>query len=101
MRVTTERTVKAFIEGRRLTVNNTRSTGDTLELFGHTIAWREPNGDVFCTLAGWGTVTTRERLNGLFYMMVGNHPFHQANHKQFFMGQPVGENEIIKVEKPY
>jgi hypothetical protein len=96
MRKTTKQTVSAFINGEKRKVNNTESTGDTLLLFGKVIAWRA-DGEIYCTLAGYGTPTTRERLNGLFYMLKRKRPFHQVNHEQMFDGEPIGTQEIIKV----
>ena len=44
------------------------------------------------TLAGWDTVTTRERLNGI----LGSHTFTQKKGKQFF-----NDREITNLEKWY
>lgn len=38
------------------------SDGVTMTLHGSPILWRKPDGSVWFTLAGWNTVTTRERL---------------------------------------
>lgn len=64
MRKVTRETADAFIARKPKRVSNTETDGDTLYLFGNRIAWRD--GDRYClTLAGWNTVTTRDRLDGL------------------------------------
>lgn len=64
MRQITQKIVHAF-EGRyALKVDNSRTDGESLWLFGNRIAaWRE-NG-LWITNAGWDSKTTKERLNGL------------------------------------
>ena len=68
MRKITERAIDAFYNDVPLNRNgNTSVTTEgvtTLSLFGHDIAIRSEEG-LQITLAGWNTVTTRERLNGL------------------------------------
>ena len=96
MRKVTETVIRAFIDGKPCKLKNIESTGDTLLLFGQLIAWRV-DGKMYCTLAGFGTGTTRERLNGLYEILHGHRPFHQANHVQMFNGEPVGVKEIIQV----
>jgi len=64
MKRITEQTVTAFINGKNRSISNTVSTGDALLLHGNMIAQRI-DGKVLATNAGWPTVTTRERLNGL------------------------------------
>ena len=65
MRKTTQRIKDAFDNGQSLTVNNTRTDGTSVYLFGNEIVRRDANGKVYATLAGWNTVTTRERVNGI------------------------------------
>lgn len=64
MKRVTEQTVTAFMQGKKKSISNTQSTGDALYLHGNMIA-RRVDGKIFATNAGWPTVTTRERLNGL------------------------------------
>ena len=76
MRKITEQAVEAFEAQRSFKSGNTQvriipqNGGDgsliLLELHGNTIARHESwNGQTFITSAGWFTVTTKERLNGL------------------------------------
>lgn len=34
-------------------------------LHGNKIAWKDGNGNLYFSMCGWATPTTRERLNGL------------------------------------
>jgi len=64
MRKVTRLTCEAFERGEVKSIGNTRTDGHGLYLHGNKIAeWRE--GEVYVSLAGWDTVTTRERLNGI------------------------------------
>lgn len=64
MRQITRQIVRAFENRTSLRISNTRTDGQSLWLFGNKIAeWRD-NGLWICN-AGWKSVTTKERLNGL------------------------------------
>ena len=93
MRKITERIKSAFEYGRELKVDNTYTDGESVWLFGNKIIKRE-NGEVFATLAGWNTPTTRERVNGI--TGVG---FHQEAFFPKVNGRPVDSREWINVRK--
>jgi|SRR6185369_3289418 len=64
MRNVTSQIVEAFGARRAARISNSSTDGQALFLHGNKIAeWRD-NG-LWVTTAGWNTVTTRERLNGL------------------------------------
>ena len=70
MRKITRDAATAFFEGRTKTIGNTHAavSGEVSRLYlhGNLIAeYRRDTGGMFVTLAGWDTVTTRERINGL------------------------------------
>ena len=95
MRKVTKVTVEAFLAGREARCGNTVSTGDRLLLHGNVIAeWR--GGNVYATLAGWPTVTTRERLNGLCRLL-NYGGFNQHKLEQYFNGRPVGTDEWVQL----
>jgi hypothetical protein len=98
MRQTSNVVCKAFIERKAKKVNNTHTDGKELMLFGNTIAWWDDEGNLLMTLAGWGTTTTRERLNTLCHMLKINGGFNQKNNVQFFNGVPIDSDQIIKIE---
>ncbi len=65
MRKITSEVVGAFNNRNRKSSGNTMTDGTSLFLHGNKIAeWRE-NEELWITNAGWPSVTTRERLNGL------------------------------------
>lgn len=82
MRSTTERVVKAWMQGKRLKVNNTSTDGVNIYLFGNRIARRMPDGTVQVTNCGHGTVTTRDRLNGIAALLESPYRFGQKNYSQ-------------------
>jgi len=64
MRKVTKVITDAFFDRRSRKCGNTRTDGTTIWLHGNAIAqWQ--GVELFITLAGWDTVTTRERLNGI------------------------------------
>jgi hypothetical protein len=100
MRKVTAETVKAFIAGRSRTVGNTTTDGTVLLLHGNRIAERLPNGSIVATLSGWGSVTTRERLNGLCQELGLGRLFHQSKHVQYFRDAPVSVNDTVVLVEP-
>jgi len=64
MRVVTKTIKAAFENGVSKTVQNTRTDGKSVFLFGNEIIKRE-NGKVMFSLCGWDSPTTRERINGI------------------------------------
>lgn len=66
MRNVTEQTVLAFLNGRTASVSNTFTNGKELYLHGNKIAMFNDKGQLEISLCGWNTVTTRERINGVF-----------------------------------
>ena len=89
MRKVTEKTCTAFLTGTLANCGNTWTAINgneiLLVLHGKVIAKRsiEDNSSVQVTLAGWPTVTTRDRLNGLCHLL-GNGRFYQKDHEQYF-----------------
>jgi len=53
----------AFLSGRKKTVNNTRTDGKSIFLFGNEIIKKDENNDYWINDCGWSTTTTQERLN--------------------------------------
>ena len=77
---------KAFINGKKKTVGNTYTENGEIFLHNNKIAWWESTGKYYSkgshidsnsvhlcfSMCGWDTVTTRERLNTLFYELFKN-----------------------------
>ena len=89
-----ENAARAFRNGDKFTQSNTAVVifNDIVELrlFGNLIARREiDSGMVEFSMAGWGSVTTRDRLNALADAYYSPNGFYQKNYDQFY-----GEYEI-------
>ena len=69
MRTITKKIAEAFKAGKPLDINNTSTDGRNVYLFGNHLARRSEQGAIEMTLAGWNTVTTRDRLNGLLRVL--------------------------------
>ncbi len=96
MRKVSKTVVGAFTDGRPARCKNTVSTGTELFLHGNLIAWWV-DGNCYCTLAGWNTPTTRERLNALHTLLRKPAPFHQKNYAAMYNGHPIGDREVFHV----
>ena len=90
MRKITNDIVDAFMRGDSKTINNSRTDGNTLWLHDNAIAWRDGR-DVVLTMAGWGSVTTRERLNGLLDVIAPHLVILQRNHEQHVYNRKLDE----------
>lgn len=70
---------------------------DCLTYHGNTIAYYRSDtpGWVYFTLAGWGTVTTRARLNTLLDWYGIKARFHQHKHEQYFNDEKCNEYDVF------
>jgi hypothetical protein len=86
MRDVTATIAAAFAAGTRRTARNTVCDGSIVTLHGNPIASRNKDGSINLTLAGWGTVTTRDRVNGIARVLWGDKAprFYQREHGQCF-----------------
>lgn len=57
--------VEAFKAGLKKKVGNDETDGKVIYLHKNPIVRREYNGDILVSNAGWGTMTTRDRINGV------------------------------------
>ena len=90
MRKISKLAARAFIEERKFSRDNTtvRSfptiAGKMTELYLHgNVIARKRGGKIHLSLAGWGTMTTRERLNTLLCELRSNVRIFQHKHEQF------------------
>jgi hypothetical protein len=100
MRKVTAEIVKAWARGDSLTVGNTSTNGTAIFLHGHGIVWKTDDSDVIAlTLAGWPTVTTRERLNGVLKFYGIGYRFAQRNWEPVIILErdcfEIGEHEHV------
>ena len=98
MRAETKKIVTAFLSHKPAKGKRTHTDGASLWLHDNRIAWHDDNG-ICMTMCGWGSVTTRERLNGICNMFLGRRPFHQKNHEQFYGDQPISTRDVIHVRQ--
>jgi hypothetical protein len=84
MRKVTDKITTAFLAGKAKSLGNTSTDGKSLFLHGNMIA-RHAGEKLEVTLAGWPTVTTRERLNALPGVSIN-----QKNHTQYLNGKVWG-----------
>ena len=101
MRKETQKIAQAFARGQAAKAARTETDGRTVWLHGNRIAQREDDGSVWVTLAGWGTVTTRERLNGICRELGVSHGFVQRDHSQRVIVNgallDVGEHDRVQI----
>ena len=91
MRKITRQIMKAWITGREKKIGNTSTDGESVWLHGNKII--EIRGDdVWGTLAGWNTPTTKERLNGI----TGGR-FRTIRFQPCFYGEPINDTDWIKI----
>ena len=105
MRKITQNAANAFIAGRAFASGNTTVTVNSegyisMYLHGNLIAKRGMcDTDIEVSLAGWPTVTTRERINGLLTTMGSPCIVFQKNHQQYFgnanYSEPVSDIQWI------
>ena len=78
MRKITQRVATAFYNHSRLSISNTMTDGESVWLHGNKIIKRESN-EIYFSLSGWNTLTTRERINGI----VGNNVIYRIKGEAF------------------
>jgi hypothetical protein len=87
MRKITKTVCGAFINGTPKSMRNTSTDGVSLFLHGNKIAEKR-NGEIWVTLAGWPTVTTRDRINGVARCLGMICFVHQSRNVQHLNGKP-------------
>lgn len=91
MKKVTETIAKSLEQGSKKSLGNTMTDGNAVFLHGNKIAeWRE-NG-LHMSLAGWNTVTTRERLNGIAQVLGLKVGFTQKAFEPYLNGKLIDEN---------
>jgi hypothetical protein len=99
MRKETATIMRAFIRGEHKNAARTTTTGQSVFLHRNRIAWRDDHDNYHLTLAGWGSPTTRERLNGLCQLLIGVRPFGQHRHEQYFGDMQIDTHDVIVITR--
>lgn len=96
MKKITEKIAIAFAKGANKSCGNTASRNGALYLHGNKIAEKREDG-IYMSLAGWNTVTTRERLNGLAQVLGLEASFNQKAFEPYLNGKRISECAWYKV----
>jgi hypothetical protein len=100
MRQETQKIMSAFLRGEKASAQRTHTDGYSVWLHGNLIAERGKSKTWF-TLAGWPTVTTRDRINGLLELSGSDCRVFQKNGTQFLTNgetvRELGEDEWVSV----
>lgn len=92
MRKITQQIANSFLLGKALKINNTETDGKAVYLHNNKIAEITEEG-LKVSLAGWNTVTTRERLNGILYEFGLNTNIRQKDYEPYLNGKLINCNE--------
>lgn len=93
------RVVDAFLARKSIKGKRTHTDGKALYLHGNKIAWHGDDDSVHATMAGWGTVTTRERLNTLANRL-GAPRFSQRKGVQYHGDKEIGSHDHVVLKAP-
>ncbi|CAB4125065.1 hypothetical protein UFOVP55_53 [uncultured Caudovirales phage] len=95
MRMGSTRLAIAFKNGKPLRLSTSGTDGQTVWYHHNKIAWRNADGSISLTLAGWGTITTRERLNTICDVLFGTRPFYQRDRVQYWRDDEITTTQVI------
>lgn len=88
---TSDKVLASFLAGKPRAIRNDSSIAFSnytrLNLHGNEIACRYHDGAIIATLAGWPTVTTRDRLNALCDAINLRRGFSQSKNVQYYAGE--------------
>jgi hypothetical protein len=93
------RVIDAFLAKKSIKGKRTHTDGKALYLHGNKIAWHGDDDSVHATMAGWGTVTTRERLNTLANRL-GAPRFSQRKGVQYHGDKEIGSHDHVVLKAP-
>ena len=92
MRKVTRTIARAFYCGDSESCGNTRTDGKSVWLHGNKIAFKDEDGNLHITNAGYETNVTKERLNGLLQLGVFRFPVPRIFQKNFRWYLATGHN---------
>jgi hypothetical protein len=100
LRKITRDAATAFVQGKRFKRDNTEVRDGFMMLHNNAIAWLAPRSQKpLLSMCGWGTPTTRERINGLLEVLGIPARLHQQGHEQYVYVQ--GESVPIDVSAEF
>ena len=95
MRQETRKVCSAFVRRKPARAARTHTNGTALYLFGKRIAWWEDDSSLRVTMCGWGTPTTRDRLNGVMDLLFDTRPFHQKKGEQYYNNDRIDPDAVL------
>jgi|TARA_R110000744_G_scaffold182367_1_gene301643 hypothetical protein len=93
MRKETSKISKAFVAGHSAAAARTSTDGQAVWLHGNKIAWRKAH-DIAFSLCGWGTPTTRDRINGILLTLGCKGGVYQRNNQQWL----IKKDEVVPLD---
>lgn len=99
-RIGSSRIARAFVNQTRAVCKNTYTDGEAVYLHGHKIVWRQ-DGDIYFSLCGWPTKTTRDRINHVLAQV--NAPFRlcQDKHEAMIYNWSTQQLQEMSIRLPY
>jgi len=103
MKKVTSIVASAFLDGDVKKMGNTATDGDSLYLFNNEIArkvYTDPEKSEWwleVSLAGWNTVTTRDRINGMLELFGTGDRVSTRKGQALFNSKPVDESIWIRI----
>lgn len=95
MRSESTKIARAFLARQKARAARTSTDGESMFLHGNKIAWHCEDGRIAMTLAGWGTVTTRDRLNTLCRLAGKGPQFSQSRFAQYYGEEEIDPSDIV------
>lgn len=100
MKNVTRLVVESFLAGEGRSISTTATNGKILTYHGNVIARKTDSGEIQASLAGWGSVSTRAKLNALCTLAGCGKGFTQRKGVQFYGESPVDVNAWVTLGKP-
>jgi len=88
---------RAFLARLPKRAARTYTDGERLYLHGNQIAWWGQDEHLYLTLYGYGTPTTRDRLNTMLRILEIDGGFHQHKHEQYFGTRMIDAHDILRI----
>ena len=99
MRKISQNIATSFFAGKPLHIDNTYTDGEKVYLHSNLIAKKIHPDKLEISLAGYPTMTTRERLNSILNVFGFNHYIQQKEGKQYIVNELADSKHIIPEDK--
>ncbi len=99
MRKISQNIATSFYAGKPLHIDNTYTDGEKVFLHSNLIAKKIHPDKLEISLAGWPTVTTRERLNSILNVFGWDHYIQQIDGQQYLVNEASDSKHIMSEDK--